>query len=145
MINRMWWQFFGRGIVDPVDDMHQGNQPSHPELLEELSQRFAESGFNLKLLCRSILLSRTYQQTSRRGEQADAETQYFARMPIKVLTAEQLYDSLVQILGPPSKTPGIDARLGARNEFRQFFAGDGDPDPTRYDCRSAALDGGGGG
>jgi hypothetical protein len=54
-------------------------------------------------------------------------------MPIKVLTAEQLFDSLVQILGPPGKTPTIDARLGARYEFCQFFASDGDPDPTRYE------------
>ncbi len=133
MVNRMWWQFFGRGIVNPVDDMHSGNAPSHPELLEDLSRQFAESGFDLKLLCRSIVQSRTYQQTSRPGPQPNAEDQLFARMPVKVLTAEQLYDSLVQILGPPAKTPAIDARLGARHEFCQFFASDGDPDPTRYD------------
>jgi hypothetical protein len=34
MVNRMWWHFFGRGIVNPVDDMHAGNRPSHPELLD---------------------------------------------------------------------------------------------------------------
>jgi uncharacterized protein DUF1549/uncharacterized protein DUF1553 len=132
-VNRMWWHFFGRGIVNPVDDMHSGNQPSHPELLELLSQRFAESGFDLKFLCRAIVSSRTYQQTSRPGEQSDAEAKLFARMSIKVLTAEQLYDSLVAVLGPPAKAPGIDARLGARYEFCQAFAGDGDGDPTRYD------------
>jgi hypothetical protein len=129
----MWWHFFGRGIVNPVDDMHSGNPPSHPELLDELSQRFAASGFDVKLLCRSIVASRTYQQTSRPGEHSDAESKLFARMPIKVLTAEQLYDSLVEILGSPSKTPSVNARFGARHEFCQFFAGDGDPDPTRYE------------
>ena len=98
-----------------------------------LSRRFAESGFDLKLLCRAIVNSRTYQQTSRPGEQADAEAKLFARMSIKVLSAEQLYDSLVAILGPPAKRAGIDTRLGARHEFCQFFAGDGDPDPTRYE------------
>lgn len=132
-INRMWWHFFGRGIVNPVDDMHSGNAPSHPELLESLSQRFADSGFDLKFLCRAIVSSRTYQQTSRPGDQADAEARLFARMSIKVLSAEQLYDSLVAILGPPAKATGIDTRLGARYEFCQFFAGDGDPDPTRYE------------
>ncbi|HZL90450.1 MAG TPA: DUF1553 domain-containing protein, partial [Pirellulaceae bacterium] len=132
-VNRMWWHFFGRGIVNPVDDMHSANSPSHPELLELLSQRFAESGFDLKFLCRAIVSSRTYQQTSRPGEQADDEARLFARMSIKVLSAEQLYDSLVAILGPPAKSPGIDVRLGARYEFCQSFAGDGDPEPTRYD------------
>ncbi len=133
MVNRMWWHFFGRGIVNPVDDMHAGNPPSHPEMLNELSQRFAESGFDLKLLCRAIVSSNTYQQTSRPGGDTDSEAKLFARMSIKVLSAEQLYDSLVAILGPPAKGSGIDARLGARHEFCQFFAGDGDPDPTRYE------------
>jgi hypothetical protein len=129
----MWWHFFGRGLVNPVDDMHEGNAPTHPELLDELSRRFAESGFDLKLLCRAILLSRTYQQTSRPGDDAEAEAELFARMSAKVLTAEQLYDSLVAITGPPAKAPGIDTRLGARHEFREFFAADGDVEPTRYE------------
>jgi hypothetical protein len=132
-VNRMWWQLFGRGIVNPVDDMHEGNVPSHPELLDELARRFAQSGFDLKLLARAIVTSRTYQQTSRPGSQADNDAHLFARMPIKSLTPEQLYDSLVVVLGPPAKTPAIDTRLGARSEFCQFFAGDGDPDPTRYE------------
>jgi hypothetical protein len=136
MVNRMWWHFFGRGIVNPVDDMHAGNAPSHPELLDLLSRRFVESGFDLKFLCRAILNSRTYQQTSRPGEQTDAEAEreaeLFARMSAKVLTAGQLYDSLVTVLGPPGKTRGIDTRLGTRHEFTRYFSGDGDPDPVRY-------------
>jgi hypothetical protein len=131
--NRLWWQFFGRGIVNPVDDMHAGNAASHPELLQILSEQLAASHFDLKALCRAILNSRTYQQTSRPTSDADAEAKFFARMSVKVLSADQLYDSLTAILGPPAKAPGIDIRLGARHEFTQFFASDGDPDPTRYD------------
>ncbi|MEQ8791855.1 MAG: DUF1549 and DUF1553 domain-containing protein [Pirellulaceae bacterium] len=133
MVNRMWWHFFGRGIVNPVDDMHAGNEPSHAELLESLSRRFAESGFDLKLLCRAIVNSRTYQQTSRPGDRADAEAEQFARMSVKVLTPPQLYDSLIAIVGPPAKSPGINTRLGARHEFCQFFAAADDPDPLRYE------------
>jgi hypothetical protein len=129
--NRLWSHFFGRGIVNPVDDMHTGNPPSHPELLEVLSSRFVESGFDLKFLCRAIVSSRAYQRTSRPGEQADAEAKLFARMSIKVLSGEQLYDSLVSILGPPAKARGIDARPSARYEFCQFFAADAEP--TRYE------------
>jgi hypothetical protein len=132
-VNRLWWHFFGRGIVHPVDDMHSANPASHARLLELLSRRFVESGFNLKLLCGAIVGSRTYQQTSVPGMQPELEAERFARMSIKVLTAEQLYDSLTAILGPPAKATGIDVRHGARYEFCQFFSGDGDPDPTRYD------------
>jgi hypothetical protein len=132
-VNRLWWHFLGRGLVDPVDDMHLGNAPSHPELLEMLSQRFIESGYDLKLLCRAIANTRTYQQTSRPALLGEVEEKWFARMPIKVLSADQLYDSLVVILGPPAKSKGIDTRLGARFEFTQFFSSDGDPDPMRYD------------
>jgi hypothetical protein len=133
MVNRMWQHFFGKGIVEPVDDMHAANVPSHPELLDSLSERFVRSGFDLKLLCKAIVNSRTYQRTSRPGENPDEEAQLFARMSGKTLAPEQLYDSLVAILGPPGKTPGIDTRLGARVEFCQYFAGSGDSDPTRYE------------
>lgn len=132
-VNRVWWHFLGRGIVNPVDDMHARNEPSHRELLDELARRFAKSGFDLKLLCRAIVLSRTYQQTSRPGEDPDREAQSYARMSVKSLSSEQLYDSLVQVLGPPAKAAGIDVRLGTRHEFSRFFAGDGDPDPLLYD------------
>lgn len=132
-VNRTWWKLFGRGLVQPVDDMHSGNPPSHPELLDALAQRFIASGFDLKALYRGIMSSRTYQQTSRPGEHPDREAELFARMSIKVLSAEQLYDSLVRVLGPPARAKGIDARLGARTEFTQFFAVGGEPDPLRYE------------
>ena len=141
MVNRTWWRLFGRGIVQPVDDMHERNAPTHPELLELLARRFAESGFDLKFLTRAIVLSRAYQRTSRPGESssqpavaaaAERQAALFGRMSIKVLSAGQLYDSLETTFGPPAKTPGLDARQGARREFTQFFGEDGDPDPTAY-------------
>jgi hypothetical protein len=140
MANRTWWRLFGRGIVRPVDDMHEGNPPSHPELLDLLARRFAGSGFDLKFLTRSIVLSRAYQRTSRPGDSAEAvaaaerQAELFGRMSVKVLTAGQLYDSLEAALGPPTKAAGVDARgQGVRAEFTQFFGdGGGDPDPTAY-------------
>ena len=132
-VNRMWWHFFGRGLVNPVDDMHAGNSASHPELLEQLARDLVQSGFDLKHLCREIANSRTYQRTSRPGERPEKEAELLGRMAIKVLSGEQLYDSLVKVLGPPAKSPGIDTRRGGREEFCLFFAQDGDPEPTRYD------------
>lgn len=131
-VNRTWWRLFGRGLVQPVDDMHVANVPSHPELLDLLSRQFAESGFDLKFLTRAILLSNAYQRTSRPGDAAEEQAALFGRMSIKVLSAGQLYDSLVTILGQPAKTASVDVRVGARPEFIRFFADDGDPDQTAY-------------
>lgn len=131
-VNRTWWRLFGRGIVQPVDDMHDANVPSHPELLDLLARKFVESGFDLKFLTRAIVLSRAYQRTSRPGESADKQEALFGRMPIKVLSAGQLYDSLETITGPAAKVKGIDVKQGVRREFTQFFGENGDPDPRAY-------------
>jgi hypothetical protein len=132
MVNRTWWRLFGRGLVNPVDDMHAANPPSHPELLDLLSRRFADSGFDLKFLTRAVVSSRAYQRTSRPGDAPEKQVALFGRMSVKVLSAGQLYDSLVTVFGPPAKTPGVDSRQNARTEFTQFFADDGAPDPTAY-------------
>jgi hypothetical protein len=132
MVNRTWWRLMGRPIVQPVDDMHEANAPSHPELLELLARRFVESGFDLKFLTRAIVLSGAYQRTSKPGESADKQVALFGCMSIKVFSAGQLYDSLETISGPAAKVTGIDVRQGARSEFTQFFGDSGDPDPTAY-------------
>ena len=133
MANRTWWRLFGRAIVSPVDDMHEGNVPSHPQLLELLTRRFIESGFDLKFLTRAIVSTRAYQRTSRPGDAVEKQAALFGRMSIKVLSAGQLYDSLETIFGAPAKVAGIDVRQGAaRPEFTEFFGEVGDPDPTAY-------------
>lgn len=132
MVNRTWWRLFGRGLVNPVDDMHNANPPSHPELLDLLAHRFAESGFDHKFLTRAIVSSRAYQRTSRPGDAPDKQAALFGRMSVKALSAGQLYDSLATILGPPVRKSGGSARGDARAEFIQFFSDDGDSNPTAY-------------
>ncbi|WP_395753870.1 DUF1549 and DUF1553 domain-containing protein [Prosthecobacter sp.] len=134
MANRTWWRLFGRGLVQPVDDMHEGNPPSHSVLLDGLARRFAASGFDLKFLTRAIVLTRAYQRTSQggAGDLASKQTALFGRMAVKVLSAGQLYDALETVCGSPGKVSGIDTKQGARWEFVQFFGESGDPDPTAY-------------
>lgn len=131
-VNRTWWRLFGRGIVDPVDDMHDANSPSHSQLLQLLTQYFIDSGYDHKAITRAIVLSRAYQRTSRTTDSNDKLATLFGRMSIKVLSAGQLYDSLETICGPATKVTGIDAKEGARWEFTQFFGESGDPDPRAY-------------
>jgi hypothetical protein len=96
-VNRVWAQLFGRGLVEPVDDLGTHNPPSHPQLLNELSDGFVESGFDLRQLYRVLANTRAYQLTSETDE-AGAKTppELFARMAIKNLTAGQLYDALAR-------------------------------------------------
>jgi hypothetical protein len=91
-VNRVWAMLFGRGIVEPVDDLGGKNAPSHPELFDELATYFADTGFDLDRLIRTLAATRAYQLSSA-GEGED-RPELFARMAIKSLTADQMYDCL---------------------------------------------------
>ena len=144
MVNRLWAQFFGRGLVNPVDDMHEGNAPSHPELLADLSAQFTASGFDVKQLIRVLCNSAAYQRTSKPvAGNRDAGPEMFSHMAIKVLTPEQLFDSLVQVLGAPNQpinrrrppnaaAAAILRNLTPRTLFIGFFKGDDNTEPTEY-------------
>jgi hypothetical protein len=97
-VNRIWQNFFGVGIVDPVDDFSDQNPPSHPRLLDNLAHEFRSHNFNLKFIIRSITASRAYQRTSRHVE-PNADSRLFVHSQIRALTAEQLWDSLEQLAG----------------------------------------------
>jgi mono/diheme cytochrome c family protein len=97
--NRLWFQFFSRGIVNPIDDFRALNPPSHPGLMKLLSGEFVASGFDVKHLVRCICNSQAYQRTSWVDADLDevrrkALTTAFGRMPMKVMTADTLLDSL---------------------------------------------------
>jgi hypothetical protein len=106
-VNRVWSHLFGRGLVEPVDDLSPKNPASHPELLEELSWYFVHTGFDLRELFRTLAATEAYQLSSRQEEgEADLPPELFARMAIKNLTAEQLYDSLLQVALRPTVNRG---------------------------------------
>jgi hypothetical protein len=120
LVNRMWAHLFGIGLVDPVDDLVDDNPPSHPELLDYLARAFADNDFDLKFLIKAITLSRTYQLASATGAGKPAELRHFARMPVKGLTAEQLFDSLCQATGYRDMTP-LQQRIYSFGTPRQNF------------------------
>ncbi len=115
-VNRVWAHLFGRGLVEPVDDMRPANPPISPELLDTLARDFAASGFDLRRLCRALVLTDAYQLTSREDASGEmgggamgggavddpSRALVFAQMNIKSLTAEQLYDSIAVATGQAS-------------------------------------------
>jgi hypothetical protein len=98
-VNRLWGQFFGIGIVNPVDDFTAANPPSHPELLDELARDFVAHKYDFKFLIQAITASRTYQLASLETDKSQENPRLFARMALKGLSAEQLFDSISQATG----------------------------------------------
>jgi hypothetical protein len=125
--NRIWAQLFGVGIVDPPDDFNQENQASHPELLDELAQAFADADFDVKFLIRAITLSDAYQRTSSQTDSSQSDPRQFARMPMKAMSGEQLFESLSTAVGyrDPNQRNGPAIIFGLnspRAEFTSKFA-----------------------
>ena len=96
-VNRYWKHFFGRGLVDPEDDMRITNPPSNPELLDALAQHFVTSGFDMKNLIRTICSSQVYQLSSEPNEYNLHDKQNYARFYPRRLAAEVLLDSIDQV------------------------------------------------
>ena len=97
--NRIWANFFGRGLIDPVDDLRQSNPASNELLLTAASDHLVEADFDLKQLMRTILRSETYQRSSRPLPANGDENKYFSRYYPRRLMAEVLLDSIDQVLG----------------------------------------------
>jgi len=99
LVNRLWGHYFGRGIVEPVDDFRVTNPASNPVLLDALAKDFVDHKFDLKHMHRTILNSRTYQESSVPNQYNKFDTSNFARYYPKRLMAEQLFDSISQATG----------------------------------------------
>ncbi len=115
-INNLWQQFFGSGIVaTPTDFGNQGALPSHPALLDWLAVTFMEEGWDTKKMVKRIVMSSTYQQSSRPTElqlKKDSKNEFLSVFPRQKLTAEMIRDNVlvssglfVDKLGGPSVKP----------------------------------------
>jgi hypothetical protein len=126
-VNRIWGYFFGSGIIDPVDEIAGGeHEASHPELLDELARQFAEHNFDLKYLIRAITASCAYQLSSLATHTSQDDPRLFARMPLRGLSAEQLFDSIAQATGyreeMNTNQRGFFGNTSARSRFITRFA-----------------------
>ncbi|HXD88495.1 MAG TPA: DUF1553 domain-containing protein, partial [Urbifossiella sp.] len=105
--NRYWAHFFGRGIVDPLDDMRVTNPPSNPELLDALATNLVENKYSLKALIKTICKSRTYQLSSSPNEFNQSDKQSYARYYPKRLQAEVLFDAVCKLTDSPGQFNGL--------------------------------------
>ena len=114
-VNRTWAQFFGRGIVHPFDQMDSMHDPSHPELLDWLSKDFRASGYDVRRLVRSLVLSKAYRLAAT-PPLAESDPATFTWFQARPLTAEQYLRSVEQLMraGQPSDR-------GLMQSFRKEF------------------------
>ncbi|QEL19594.1 DUF1549 and DUF1553 domain-containing protein [Limnoglobus roseus] len=95
-VNRAWAQAFGTALVEPLDDLsgESGTAGPHADLLRDIATAFEANGFDLKYLSRAMALTTTYQLSATVQDATPSDPRLFARMPVRGLTGEQLYDSL---------------------------------------------------
>jgi hypothetical protein len=107
IVNRYWSYFFGRGLIDPVDDIRSGNPPTNAALLDWLTEDFIAHEFDLKHLIRQIVSSQTYQRSIVTNAFNADDALYASHAVPRRLTAEQLYDAIMTATGSPSSIPGV--------------------------------------
>jgi hypothetical protein len=126
-VNRIWAHFFGIGLTDPVDDEPTAENPlRHPELLAELSAQFVAHDYDIKYLMRAVTATRAYQRTSAQSHSSQVDPRAFARMAVRGLTPEQVFDSVALAVGfkENAANPARPGNLNSsREDFLNRFAG----------------------
>ena len=106
LANRAWAHFFGRGIIEPVDDGRISNPPSNEALLAALGDHLIASGFDIRALVRDICRSRTYQLSSSTVPANAGDDRFFSHAMVRRLQAEVLVDTIGAVTGVPQNFSG---------------------------------------
>jgi hypothetical protein len=106
VVNRVWANFMGRGLVDPVDDLRATNPASNEELLAALSKDFVEHGYDIRRLIRTVMNSSVYQLSSESNSTNQNDNIYYSRHIVRRLTAEVILDAMSQVTGSPTAFTG---------------------------------------
>jgi hypothetical protein len=136
IVNRVWADLMGRGIVDPVDDLRATNPPSNGPLLDALADDFRKNGHDVKKLIRTIATSHVYGLASLPGERNTADLRNYSRHYRQRLRAEGLLDAVSDITGVPetfsAMPPGSRAmELWTVRSQSAFLDSFGRPDPNQ--------------
>jgi len=105
--NIVWSHFFGKGIIDQVDDVRVSNPPVNKELLDELGRRFTEYNYDFKKLVRDICVSRVYQHSTATNETNVKDSRNFSHAALRRVRAEVLLDAITQVTDTKNKFQGL--------------------------------------
>ena len=112
LANIVWAHFFGRGIIQEVDDVRISNPPVNAELLDELGRKFTDYNYDFRKLVRDICTSRTYQLSTTTNESNASDHKNFAHAELRRIRAEVLLDCISSVTSTQDKFPGLP--VGAR-------------------------------
>ena len=104
--NRLWAHYFGRGLVEPIDDMRETNPATNEPLLDALTRHLIDIQFDLKAFTRTLLASRTYQLSAITNATNAGDEQNFSHALQKTIAAEVLLDAICQVTGVPEQFNG---------------------------------------
>lgn len=107
LANIVWAHFFGKGIIDQVDDVRVSNPPVNKELLDELGRRFTEYNYDFKKLVRDICVSRVYQHSTATNETNAKDDRNFSHAALRRVRAEVLLDAITQVTDTKNKFEGL--------------------------------------
>ncbi len=110
--NIVWAHFFGKGIIDQVDDVRISNPPVNAELLAELGTRFTDYNYDFRRLVKDICTSRTYQLSTQTNPSNEKDHRNFAHAELRRLRSEVMLDCITQLTSSTDKFPGLP--VGAR-------------------------------
>lgn len=113
LVNRVWANYLGRGLVEMVDDLRATNPPTNAELLEALAQHFVKSGYNVRELIRTVMQSNTYQRSAVPLAANAADDRFYSHFLVKRMSAEILLDALAQVTQVPTEFPDYPRGLRA--------------------------------
>jgi len=123
IVNRVWANYLGVGLVESIDDMRATNPPSDEALLSALADYLVEQKYDLKALMRLILQSETYQRSSETLPGNQGDTRFYSRYYPRRMMAEVLLDSISQVTGVPSEFNQIVASDGSRSKTEVYPKG----------------------
>ena len=112
-VNRLWGYMFGRGIIEPIDDIRAGNPPTNPQLLDALTADFIKNNFDVRHIIRTICNSRTYQHSIVTTKWNRDDNVNYSHATPRRLPAEVLFDSIHMATGSQLKLPGVPAGFRA--------------------------------
>ncbi len=118
LVNRVWRNFLGRGLVEAEDDLRQTNPPTNPELLDALARDFAEHSYDVKHLIRTIMRSAAYQRSSQPLPGNARDDRFYSRYLIRRLPAEVILDAYAHVTGVP--TPFNQIKSGASDSTSPY-------------------------
>lgn len=102
-VNRLWRAMFGRGLVEPTDDLRETNPATHPELLDRLAEDFAEHGYSIRHTLRQIALSHTYGRSCAALAGNAVDDRFYSHAYSRPLLPEVLADAIADVTGVPNE------------------------------------------